>query len=490
MLTRGGEALLVRRSPRLRAFANFWAFPGGTIADADRGVPVAGASHETEANRIAAAVREVFEETGVLLGRLARPPDPGARDRLRRALLDGEMSLAEVLEQAGGRVEASDFVPVAELVTPRSAPYRFDTRFYRLPLPAGAEVSVWPGEIVAAGMFAPATALARWRRGGIALAPPVIGLLERWSDDDEVFRQRNLEAALVTPANRYSPGIAVLPSRTPTLPPATHTNALLVGAERRYLVDPAPEDPAERDALFARVDRLLGPEDRIEAVLVTHHHRDHVGSVAAAAKRYGVPVGAHPETFARIPAPPRGAMELIGGETLELGSAPDGSPGWGLGIRFVPGHAPGHLAFVENRYGAMVVGDMVSSISSVVISPEDGNLAHYLDSLEALAAECSGVVYPGHGVPVIAGRELLEHQLRHRRAREATLLGALEVRPRTLAEIGLDVYPPKEVPASGPMRELALASLTSGLLKLEGEGRARGRSGKWWRSGAAASSPA
>ena len=227
------------------------------------------------------------------------------------------------------------------------------------------------------------------------------------------------------------------------------------------------------------VDRLLGPGDRLAGILVTHHHPDHIGSVAAASARYGVPASAHPETLARIPPAPGGARPLAEGDTLDLGEAPDGSPGWRLEVRFVPGHAPGHLAFVESRYGAMVAGDMVSSLSSILISPEDGDLGQYMESLRRLAAECRGVVYPGHGVPVVAGADLLRKQIGHREAREESVLEALDTDPATVRAIGLRVYPTTEIPRWGPVRKLAETALTSGLLKLEREGRAQ-RTGRKW----------
>ena len=485
MLTRGDEVLLVRRSPKLRAFANLWAFPGGTVSKEDSAIPVRGAPDAGTAARIAAAVREVLEESGVFLGRADGPLAPRDRDAFRKRLLAGEIGLRDVLEGAGAEIDASRFVEVERLVTPESAPFRFDTRFVRAALPEAAEPSVWPGEIVDQAMLDPETALERWRKGEMALAPPIIGLLERWSPDDRVFRERNREAGKVRPAVRYSPGIFVIPCRTRTLPPARHTNAILIGTSRRYLVDPAPEDPAEREMLFGQVDRLLAGGDRLEAVLVTHHHPDHTGSVAAASERYGVPVGAHPETLSRIPEPPGPVVRLAEGDALPLGDAPDGSPGWKLGVRFVPGHAPGHLAFVDSRYGAMVAGDMVSSLSSILISPEDGDLGQYMNSLRRLAAECRGVVYPGHGVPVVAGADLLRRQIRHRKAREASLLAALGAEPAGLRDIGFRVYPPSEVPRRGPVRKLAEAALTSGLLKLQREGRAVLEAGKWCRPEAA-----
>ncbi len=471
MLVSGGRVLLVRRSPKLKAFANLWAFPGGTVSRSDG---------ESGDSRIVAAAREVFEETGVLLGRGGDPEI--SREPLRRALLAGEIGFAEALARLGATLPAADFVEVESLTTPEPAPHRFETRFYRLPLPEGERVSIWPGEIVDSALVSPEEALDRWRRGEMALAPPIIGLLERWSGDDDEFRERNQRARYHRPAIRYSPGVAVLSCRTPTLPPATHTNALLIGASRRYLIDPAPEDPGEREELFRMVDRLLG-NDLLEAVLVTHHHRDHIGSVLAAAARYRVPVGAHPETFARMPAIPGRTIPLGDGDLLDLGQAPDGSPDWRLEVLFTPGHAPGHLVFVESRYGAMAVGDMVSSLSSILISPEDGDLGQYMDSLRRIARACRGMVYPAHGVPVVDGRKLLDAQIRHRETREAAVLEALGDEPAALSEIGRLVYPASEVPLDGPVRRLAESALMSGLRKLECEGKACAKEGRWSLAG-------
>ena len=169
------EVLMVRRSPRLRAFAGLWAFPGGTVAPTDAGAPVVGAaSARPQAARLAAAARELFEETGISLvrGPSDSPPAlPAARrDALRTALLADEIGFAEVLAEARGELRAADLAEVETLVTPASAPYRFDTRFYVAELPPRASVTVWDGEIVDAAWLAPEEALRRWRDGSMPLA--------------------------------------------------------------------------------------------------------------------------------------------------------------------------------------------------------------------------------------------------------------------------------------------------------------------------------
>lgn len=487
ILTAGERVLLVRRSPALRAFPGLWAFPGGKVGSDDSEVAVEGAPGREAAGSMAAAAREVFEETGVLLARCRTPLPAKARESLRRGLLDGEFGFDHVLARAGARLHAADLVPVGERVTPRWAPFRFATTFFRAPLPPGERPSIWPGEVVESDLVSPAAALGRWLEGTMPLAPPVIGLLERWSSDDDLYRKRNLESGRpepgVAPWVRPWPGVALIACRTRTLPPATHTNALLIGSDKQYLVDPAPEDPDERRALFARVDRLLAEGGAsLAAVLVTHHHADHTGSVAEASERYRVPVGAHPETLARMPPVSGPVLRLTGGESLPLGTAPDGSGEWALRVRFTPGHAPGHLAFEETRYGAIAAGDLVSSLASILIPPEDGDLGLYMESLRRIADACRGPVLPAHGPAVVAGKRLLERQIRHREAREARLLAELGPEPRSLAGLGEAVYPADEVPGEGPVRRLALKSLASGLRKLEREGRAVRRSGGWARA--------
>ena len=114
------------------------------------------------------------------------------------------------------------------------------------------------------------------------------------------------------------------------------------------------------------------------------------------------------------------------GDVLELGRAPDGRPGWRLHVRHTPGHAPGHLVFIEDRYRAAIVGDMVSTLSTIVIDPPEGHMATYLDSLRALLAEDIGTLYPAHGLAQLDGPALLRRYISHREERESKLVRAID----------------------------------------------------------------
>ena len=116
---------------------------------------------------------------------------------------------------------------------------------------------------------------------------------------------------------------------------------------------------------------------------------------------------------------------LSDGQEFDLGTTPDGDAGWTLHASFTPGHAPGHVTFRESRYDTVMAGDMISTISTVVVSPPHGHLATYLASLQRLLREPMGTLIPGHGPAVRTGHAVIEKYLRHRARREVGLIEAL-----------------------------------------------------------------
>lgn len=467
------ELLLVERSKKLRHFGGFLAFPGGTLDEADDRIPVEslGPGDASLRSYVAAGARELFEETGIWLGRGGREPSPSALKEDRHRLLDEEVTFEEVLARHRQHLDARDLEPLCRITTPPFSPVQFDTWFLRGHAPESTRVEIWDGELVGGDFVEPEQTLAQWRRGEISVAPPMVMLLGEWAKGQAGLGER---VARLTESYRqgtlhrvyFSPGILLVPLRTPTQPPATHTNTLIVGEERIHVIDPAPSDPSEQERFFDLVSELTNEGRALEGLLLTHYHPDHVGALVEMQKRFPVLARAHRDCMERLPSARLG-KPLEHEDEIELGTAPDGSPGWKLRAYHVPGHARGHLAFHESRYGAIAVGDLVSTLSSILVDPSDGHLGTYLDSLRFLETVTDGTLYPGHGPPATPGRGVIRKTLEHREERERQVLAALSSEPQTLRELLAKVYTDVD-PGVHPLAE---RSLLSGLIKLEEEGR-------------------
>jgi endoribonuclease LACTB2 len=462
------EVFAVRRSEQLRFFGGFFAFPGGGVhsSDAQFGEPL---------TRQVAAARELFEETGVLIAR--RPdgsfPTPAELLPLRRELHDDRLSFGDLLGRQNLTIRSADFTPLGTLVTPAFASARFDTAFFVAVLPPGQQAEVWPGELDHGRWTTAADMLASWTRGDSLVSPPTVSILEAFRGGpvlSVVEKLRPLLAVLESgaiPPIFFAPAVQMIPLLAPALAPLTHTNAWLVGSGPVYLIDPGATEADEQERLFAALDLAAAEGRRITDIVLTHHHPDHIGAAAVCAARYGVGIWAHPWTAEKL----RGKVEvqrlLNEGDRLDLGTAPDGNGRWHLEALFTPGHAPGHLAFWEPRYRLLFAGDMVSTLSSVIVAPPEGDLTLYLESLRRLAAFGCRLLLPAHGSPTGRSRQTLEDALEHRLQREDQLLATLRNGPRTVGALFDEIY--RGLPDN--LRRCAELQILGGLIKLQREGR-------------------
>lgn len=249
-----------------------------------------------------------------------------------------------------------------------------------------------------------------------------------------------------------APGIRVLALRTPTLPPAAHTNVYLVGPEAGpvAVVDPGSPYP-EQQAILDRVLADLPPA----AILLTHHHGDHVGGATALAQRWSIPIAAHAATARRL----AGRVEVT--QLID-----DGDVAYSATAVFTPGHAEGHLCFSVG--GATIAGDMVAGVGTILVDPSEGDMALYLASLERLLARPQTLLLPAHGPAILDGHAKLREYLAHRRMREERVALALQPAPRPLTELVAEAY--RDTPRA--LWGLAERSLLAHLVKLAREHRA------------------
>jgi len=461
---RGLEAFLVRRGATQRFAPGFTAFPGGRRDPEDAAVPVHAAGTNAPAD-LACAARELFEEAGVLV--VTGPALPAAALAEHRArLLSGRIGFAALLAELEAEVDGSRFVEGGRWVTPEFYPLRFDALTYLVEWRAGEVPEVWPGELTDGAWLSAAAALDEWSRGARLFLPPnlwPVRVLARGpSPDVEALRHPDRAAFRI----EYQQGLWQLPLRTPTLPPAAHTNCWVVDLGNRVaVVDPGSPWPEEQARLDRFLDTLAAEGRPAREVWVTHGHADHVGGVAALAAR-GLTVRAHRAIAPRLPGvlfKPLRDGELLGGR---------------FGVLFTPGHARDHVVFHDEESGAMLAGDMLSTLSTIVIDPPEGDMAEYERQLQRLAALRPRALYPAHGPPAFDGVASLEAYLAHRADREARILEALR-HPGTLSEITRRAYPDVP-PLVWPVAERSGLAV---LLKLAARGRAVERDGRWGQAG-------
>lgn len=186
----GPEVLLLRRHRASGFVPGAYVFPGGRVdpADADPALREHFSSQPSAEPALAfytAALREVFEETGVLLaesGTHAQPPDAASDPMLahwREELLADRATLLDVVRASGRRLDAAALVYIAHWITPAAEPRRYDTRFFLAPLPAGCVSCVDAREMTDERWLRPEDALARFRVGDLPMVFPTVRTLEQ-----------------------------------------------------------------------------------------------------------------------------------------------------------------------------------------------------------------------------------------------------------------------------------------------------------------------
>jgi 8-oxo-dGTP pyrophosphatase MutT (NUDIX family) len=194
----GVEVLMLRRTAAMKFAPGAYVFPGGSVDEADFSAEIGwhgpspadfgtqlGCSAELAGALVCAAVRETFEESGVLLagtpdGLTAGLADP-SWEADRMALTAGTLTLPGLLAKRGLAVRADLLVPWTRWITPEAEPRRFDTWFFAAALPAGQEATGHLAEADKTTWLRPADAISAARGGTISLLPPTAATLNEFT---------------------------------------------------------------------------------------------------------------------------------------------------------------------------------------------------------------------------------------------------------------------------------------------------------------------
>jgi glyoxylase-like metal-dependent hydrolase (beta-lactamase superfamily II)/8-oxo-dGTP pyrophosphatase MutT (NUDIX family) len=527
----GIEVLLSRRAERGDHNSGAWVFPGGIVekGDALAHSAVAGLDDAEASRRLGlasggldyyvAAIRECFEESGLLFARADAPAlvDLDGSDAVRLApwrgaLHRGEKGIAEFCAAEGLHLAADRLVYLSHWLTPLGRAKRFDTRFFIAAVPTAQTAAHDGAELLEQMWIAPKEALAR--KASLKLLTPTQKSLEtigRFASVAEAMAWASAprQVALVMPrvASGRDGFRPVMPDEYPwaevgRLDPAGHgnasyellpdravrlservirvtadngsvmtgpgTNTYLVGganAERWAVIDPGPALDAHVDAIVAAAP---GPIDRI---FVTHTHKDHSPAALALKARTGATVlGLQPRHTEWQDGTFVADVTLRGGERIAL------AEGTHLAVIHTPGHASNHLCYLLEEEKTLFTGDHVMQASTVVINPPDGDMATYIASLRRVAELDLDWLAPGHGFLMAEPRAAIEAIVAHRLRREAKVVDALgELGPASAETLLAAVY--ADVPPH--LHAVAMRSLTAHLLKLRDEGRAGESAGEW-----------
>jgi glyoxylase-like metal-dependent hydrolase (beta-lactamase superfamily II)/8-oxo-dGTP pyrophosphatase MutT (NUDIX family) len=473
----GVEVLMTRRSASASFAPGAYVFPGGGIDAADalaHGQSTRRASQsDLHLTQAIAAIRESFEELGILLARRADGSHASDADI---ANLDRHLPFAAQCQAQGLRLAADEVYVLAHWVTDRDLPKRFDVPFLVARMPAGQQPVADESEQFEPVWLSPTQALARHAADQFFMLFPTIRTLERlrsytsvdavladcarneeplWTSCPRAGMLQDRQARFMEHESAYGElhltcpdgqivhaldwqtarpvpllkNLQRLTAPNPGVMTGPGTNSYLVGeAATGYIViDPGPADADHLQRLW------LAASGDIRMIVCTHSHADH----SPGALPLQALCAARPPILGLPSAPTARANShfvpdrpLAHGERLRLGQADSTHT---LLVLHTPGHAANHVCLVLLEDGLLFSGDHILNGSTTVVDPPDGDMNDYLASLDLLSAACEEhqieFILPAHGYVLDQASQAIARLRAHRLQREAKILSVMQANP-------------------------------------------------------------
>jgi glyoxylase-like metal-dependent hydrolase (beta-lactamase superfamily II)/8-oxo-dGTP pyrophosphatase MutT (NUDIX family) len=480
----GLQVLMTRRSATASFVPNAFVFPGGGIDPADALAHSQStrrsSQNDLRLTQAIAAVRESFEELGVLL---AHHPDGSHATSADIAAMDRKAPFAEQCSQLGLTLAGQDVFVLAHWVTNLDNPRRFDVPFLVARMPEGQEPVADESEQFEPVWVSASQALTRHAAGSFMMIFPTLRTLEwlqRYSSVDQVLAACASEQPLWNSCPRggwlkgqqerfmehdsaYGELMLTCPdgqmlhtldwqsqqavpllknlmrltAPNPGFMTGPGTNSYLLGDSSTgfIAIDPGPADMDHLQRLYA----AAGGDIRM--IVCTHSHPDHspgarpLQALAQAKSQTPVPILGLPSTdTARADSQFTPDRTLADAEILTLCGPENTDPVChSLQVIYTPGHAANHLCLLLLEDGLLFSGDHILNGSTTVINPPDGEMNAYLDSLDRLSAACAQqrieFILPAHGHVLADAPQVIAKLKAHRLQREAKILAVMQAQP-------------------------------------------------------------
>ena len=478
----GIEVLMTRRSLTASFAPGAYVFPGGGIDALDKASHSQAKRRSTQSDlhltQAIAAIRESFEELGILLAYRADHSMANAQDIDH---LDRSQPLTAQCAALGFKLAADQVFVLAHWITDRDLPKRFDVPFLVARMPDDQLPVADESEQFEPVWVRPSDALQRHEAGDFFIIFPTIRTLQRltpfanvqavldacavndeplWTScpragilagKEERYMEHESpygELALTSPDGQivhhldwqsHHPvallkNVQRLTAPNPGVMTGPGTNTYWVGdPQSGYIViDPGPADPDHLEKIW----RATGGQ--IQMIVCTHSHPDHspgAKPLQSLCKEQagGVPpiLGLSSASTANAQSQFKPDRELAHGEILKVGEH-------SLKVLHTPGHAANHLCLALLEDGLLFSGDHVLNGTTTVVNPPDGNMNDYLNSLDLLAHECQAhpleFIMPAHGYVLGFAAQAIAQLKAHRLKREAKVIAAMRALPHGTLE--------------------------------------------------------
>jgi glyoxylase-like metal-dependent hydrolase (beta-lactamase superfamily II) len=312
---------------------------------------------------------------------------------------------------------------------------------------------------------------------------------------------------------QVGPGVRRVIAKNPSKFTYHGTGTYIIGEGDVAVIDPGPQLDTHRDALAAALDG-----ETVRSILVTHCHADHSPLAAWLSTETGAPtvaygphdrpgaepwdIGTDPEGFGVAPPsdePDAGADEVDVEPEIKIEESTDhaftpdivvgtsdvaatgsfGSTNWTVTALHTPGHTSNHTCFAydDGSTVSLFSGDHVMGWSTTVVSPPDGDMAAYFESLRLVAGRTDDVIIPTHGSPIVDPQRYVRQLIAHREERERQIVDAVRRGLTTIPAMVTELYAAVRVELHKPAARSVLAHLVKlvddGVIVIDGPGKPR-----------------